>query len=806
MNKTKFSVLNFSKPNSKISFPKKTHLITSIPLSNEYNSQDIHYYPHVLSEKNQTEINIEKDLEPEPQLQDEKDLEPEPQLQDEKDLEPEPQLQDEIVETYRNEPNIFCISKLEGGGSIKYLNDITCHYTNSHFVRIKTKMELLNIPKFYPYDILFVQQLLFSDILPEDILKIHKKYGAKIIISIHDFCWFCQDENINNATEKIYQSGYLEQNNHINPQILELFENASIVIHPSEFTIREYSRFFPTHNVFLQRHNDINLDNNTKRVPQIIHNTINIAHFQEFSNYKGSENIFLLKNKFFQYKGYNINFHILGENLNSYTETNWLEIIIKLNFHGLLHLNKFGETFCYSLTKSLNSGLPILYNNIGVFKERISEKEHYFKVIEDETDYYNKELLFNKFEQMLDYIIMNNGLFDYSNNNNKISYHSFYDYLFDPNANPIDIHEKIHQKIKPFAIYFPQFHTIPKNNINFYNEMTDLLNLIYYIKEIKTKDEVLDTPSISELNLESVLHYNLKNKNIIHRQIDIAKKYGICGFAMYYYWFSKNTITNKHTIMESCWNMFFEEKIDNFKIYFVWANEDWTNNPAFNATNYCIINEYTLENFYKNIKYLIPYFKHPNYYKINNKPVFYIHHSYLITDVKLKLFKFILEYECIENGFSGSLLVLNNMILELNNNDFFLYNFHPNYKKSNTVDYIEYTNNFLSKTDKNTDCVFFNFNNSGRLCNPNNLDKRTIYKNTSIYNQNLFTEKIIAKYRGKQKNNDKQENNDEQELNKILLLNAWNEWGENMVIEPGNLFGYKYLSLIKSNLLSFVCF
>jgi len=41
-------------------------------------------------------------------------------------------------------------------------------------------------------------------------------------------------------------------------------------------------------------------------------------------------------------------------------------------------------------------------------------------------------------------------------------------------------------------------------------------------------------------------------------------------------------------------------------------------------------------------------------------------------------------------------------------------------------------------------------------------------------------------------------------INKILLINSWNNWGENTSIEPGQINKKKYLSLLKSNLLSFI--
>ena len=36
------------------------------------------------------------------------------------------------------------------------------------------------------------------------------------------------------------------------------------------------------------------------------------------------------------------------------------------------------------------------------------------------------------------------------------------------------------------------------------------------------------------------------------------------------------------------------------------------------------------------------------------------------------------------------------------------------------------------------------------------------------------------------------------ELNKIFLINSWNEWGENMAIEPSNECSLYYLELINT--------
>ena len=64
---------------------------------------------------------------------------------------------------------------------------------------------------------------------------------------------------------------------------------------------------------------------------------------------------------------------------------------------------------CYLLTKYLFSGLPILYNNIGAFRERIKPLENHFSVGEKDVVIDINKL--NKgFEDMLNYIITNGKL------------------------------------------------------------------------------------------------------------------------------------------------------------------------------------------------------------------------------------------------------------------------------------------------------------------------------------------------------------------------------------------------------------
>jgi hypothetical protein len=68
---------------------------------------------------------------------------------------------------------------------------------------------------------------------------------------------------------------------------------------------------------------------------------------------------------------------------------------------------------------------------------------------------------------------------------------------------------------------------------------------------------------------------------------------------------------------------------------------------------------------------------------------------------------------------------------------------------------------------------------------PNNLKNSTICVNNSELNKIRFSRKMIELYK-----------NSETELDKILLINSLNEWGENMVFEPTDKQGYYNINLI----------
>ena len=672
----------------------------------------------------------------------------------------------DMTEVYKKS-EYFIINNNLVGGSNKWVNDIS-NNLGHELVRLykENQLEHMLTVNSNKNIVIIINSFLFTDITMEAILKYHDTYKFKIIIPIHDWFWFCLGHTM------LIHNIYLNSNIRLEGNVLNLFNRCYKIICPTKFVYNIIKKYYNNDNLIYNDWIDYDLTTPYTKIKVEKGNKVNIGIFVDSSEYKGVEHYNYLINK---YK-HHIGFFGVGRNIEKYADNmhSFMGLIKKYNIHGLLYLNKWGETWCYGLTKGLLSGLPLLYNNVGAFKERIpKDNPKYIINNNNENEFYNYKMLEINFNKFINYIKHNDILI-----NNEKTFRINNTELI----NKIKKNKLKKNKLKKYAIYFPQFHKIKENDINFYEGYTDILNL-------KNLDVVRkETPNKNILNLKTIENYDLVNNNeLISRQIDLLEKYDIDGFAMYYYWFSENTITNKNKIMYNIHKKMLSSNLKGKKIFFVWANENWSDNPAFGSSNNIIKNSYDKESFIKHANDLINSFKHDNYLKINNKPVFYIHHPWVIDKESLTFFINTLSNTCKNNGFSGVDIKLNNMNKDYSSDS---YEFHPNYKKTKTIkningktilDYNNYVNLEVNDNSK-INTIFFDFDNRARLSCPDRLHQATICVNN--------TEDLFIKYLEKIKNSNTE----------VLLINAWNEWGEKMHVEPSEQKGEYYLKLINKYL------
>ena len=313
-------------------------------------------------------------------------------------------------QNYEKESNmVYIIGCMFQEDIDKYYYDLITHYSAKKFKFINNK-SLFDKINFKSTDLILIKNFLNIDITVEDILN--KNFnGAFSVITIHDFVWLSGN---NNMFTNLVHSAYLNPNLKLSNKLIEFFNRMNIIIHPSNFTYNIYSKYFDSQNFKLISHPDIISTNLTiKIIPKIENQIINIMIPSQFNIVKGAEYINKLMRKYKSYKNHIIKFHIIGDtffnsiecsncvNLPEYDENEFFDMIKKYNIHGLIYLNKLGETWSYCLTKGIISGLPIYYSLNGAYLERIINIDNYFGT--------NEAKLEADFANYLDYIISNHS-------------------------------------------------------------------------------------------------------------------------------------------------------------------------------------------------------------------------------------------------------------------------------------------------------------------------------------------------------------------------------------------------------------
>jgi len=293
----------------------------------------------------------------------------------------------------------------KGGGTEKYMNDIKKIFINYEFIDFLEYKENIDYNNLYnDIDIVHINSILFNN-LKDNYMKFFSTFLKDKIkyLTIHDYQWLYP--NNPNIIKDIFFTKY--------PENLESFESLLFlcdkIIFPSNNIYNNYGIYVDlnkyTNKIYVVNHNDKIINDSFLYIPNII-NEINIAYIGEFIDFKGS-NLFNVLSKNKRFENYDLKYHVFGQyntcnyllseynNIifhNSYKDNSIISDLHKHNIHGIVHMSLFEESYCYALTNSINSGIPIFYINRGSFKDRLSIKEKYFPTNIDDID-----ITFNKF-------------------------------------------------------------------------------------------------------------------------------------------------------------------------------------------------------------------------------------------------------------------------------------------------------------------------------------------------------------------------------------------------------------------------
>lgn len=343
---------------------------------------------------------------------------------------------------------------------------------------------------------------------------------------------------------------------------------------------------------------------------------------------------------------------------------------------------------------------------------------------------------------------------------------------------------------KVIAYYLTQFHPTLENDLWWGKGVTEWNNVCRAVPQYVGHYQ----PRIpGELGF-----YDLRIKENIIRQTELAKKYGVYGFSFYFYWFDGTRLLDKPL------DIFVDNKEIDFPFSLCWANESWTRRFDGSCGEILIEQSSTEESYRKFIDSAIPYMKDPRYIKVNNKPMLTIYRPSFIPECK-KMLSYWREC-CRKNGLGEIHLIgvkehsWDSDLLSLGFDA--QSEFHPGtvFKQckvvTDTVHFIqpEFGGLVVDYEDIVINKKYFNYDydklyraampmwdNTARRDN-----KGMIFEGATpeLYSQWLCD--IISE--GKRRS-DIEEN--------LIFINAWNEWGEGAYLEPDRKYGYAYLDATK---------
>lgn len=349
-------------------------------------------------------------------------------------------------------------------------------------------------------------------------------------------------------------------------------------------------------------------------------------------------------------------------------------------------------------------------------------------------------------------------------------------------------------RIRLIALYLPQFHPFPENDLWWGKGFTEWNNVV------KARPRF---PGHYQPHLPADLgFYDLRVPEVREQQAQLAKDAGLFGFCYYHYWFNGNVL------MDRPMREVLESGKPDFPFMICWANENWTRAWDGGEKDILIKQEYSDSDSLNHIKWLIPYLKDERYIKVDGKPVIAIYRSTIIPDVdnlikiwreeafKVGLELYIVRFESfaesgeelLNPGFDASVEFQPHDVTSLGHKKRYLLRRAINhvFRKfiginllPNVFNYEKYVKSLKDSkipNYKRFPCVTPSWDNSARR-------KKNYFAFTHA------SPDIFAEWLSNVLKNFKAFSKDEN----LIFINAWNEWAEGNHLEPDKKWGKKYL-------------
>jgi lipopolysaccharide biosynthesis protein len=336
--------------------------------------------------------------------------------------------------------------------------------------------------------------------------------------------------------------------------------------------------------------------------------------------------------------------------------------------------------------------------------------------------------------------------------------------------------------VRLIAFYLPQFHPIPENDAWWGPGFTEWTN----VKRARPNFVEHYQPHVAgELG-----YYDLRDGRTRAAQATLAREHGLHGFCYYYYWF--NGVRLLHRPLDAV----LQSGEPDFPFCLCWANENWTRRWDGGSNEILIAQQYSAENEQRLIADLLPLFRDPRYIRVDGRPLLLVYRANLLPQPRRAADTFRAAARSAGEAEPYLAMVhVPGMASPLDLGFDAGVEFPPHSTEVlDVTDQVEVVNrgftgavwDYISAAKYALDRplpdfpllrgVMVSWDNTPRL-----QDNGNVFVNSHPDNYRRWLTEIVAQTQQRAP------------TERMVFINAWNEWGEGCHLEPDQRFGRGYL-------------